>query len=226
VSYLQRATAQHHLHRHALPVPRWLVHIGVPGVFVVSVIDASVIPLPLPGSTDILVLLLAVRHSALWLLVMAAVSGSILGGYLTWSAGKRGGEAMFERYVPQRFRERLKKWVKQHGVISVGTAAILPPPIPLMPFLLAAGALGVSRKQFLWSFSVSRAVRYSLIAWLGATYGGHVLRLWSRYLAGWADVILWVFIGLLVAAIVFGIWKYRRDQRTGRRDTHVPARAS
>jgi hypothetical protein len=30
-----------------------------------------------------------------------------------------------------------------------------------------------------------------------------------------------VFIGLLIAAIVFGIWKYRRDQRGAR----VPVRA-
>jgi len=139
-----------------------------------------------------------------------------LGGYLTWSAGKKGGEAMIERYVPKRFSAQLIKWVKKHGVTSVATAAILPPPIPLLPFLLAAGALGVSRKQFLCSFSIARAVRYSLIAWLGATYGRRVLRLWSRYLAGWADVILWVFIGLLIAAIVFGVWKYRHDQRGAR----------
>ncbi len=222
----QNAAVPHHAHKQAVPIPRWLIHFGVLGVFVVSVIDASVIPLPLPGSTDLLLLLLATRPDALWLLVLAAVSGSMLGGYLTWSAGKKGGEAMLERYVPKRFRESLCKWVKRHGVTSVCTAAVLPPPIPLMPFLLAAGALGVSRKQFLWSFSIARGVRYSLIAWLGATYGRRVLRLWSQYLAGWADVILWVFIGLLIAAIVFGIWKYRRDQRAGRAGARMPARAA
>lgn len=226
MSYLQRATAQHHSHRHALPIPRWLIHFGVFGVFVVSAIDASVIPLPLPGSTDVLVLLLAARRSAPWLLVLAAVSGSILGGYFTWSAGKKGGETMLERYVPKRFREPLCNWVKRHGVTSVGVAAILPPPIPLMPFLLAAGALGVSRKQFLWAFSSARALRYSLVAWLGATYGRRVLRLWSQYLAGWSDVILWAFIGLLIAAVVFGVWKYRHDQRAGKARASVPARAA
>ncbi|HSY73809.1 MAG TPA: VTT domain-containing protein [Alloacidobacterium sp.] len=212
VTYFQQTPAQH-LHRHRLPIPAWLIHFGVFGVFVVSVIDASVIPLPLPGSTDLLVLLLAARHSAPWLLVIAAVSGSILGGYLTWSAGKKGGEAMLQRYVPKRFLTPLSGWVKRRGVVSICAAAILPPPIPLLPFLLAAGALGIQRRHFLWSFGVARTVRYSFIAWLGATYGRRVLRLWSRYLAGWSDVILWVFIGLLVAAILFGIWKYRHDQR-------------
>jgi len=226
VSLFQNAAAQLHPHRHALPIPRWLIHFGVVGVFVVSVIDASIIPLPLPGSTDLLLLLLATRHNAPWLLVLAAVSGSVLGGYLTWSAGKKGGEAMLERYVPKRFSGRIIKWVRGNGVASVSTAAILPPPIPLLPFLLAAGALGVPRKKFLWSLAIARTVRYSLIAWLGATYGRHVLRLWSRYLAGWADLILWVFLGLLIAAIVFGIWKYRHDQRAGRTGVSVPARVS
>jgi membrane protein YqaA with SNARE-associated domain len=215
VGYLQNTVAHAH-HRHRLPIPHWLIHFGVLGVFVVSVLDASVIPLPLPGSTDLLVLLLATQHAVPWLLVLAAVSGSVFGGYLTWSAGKKGGEGTLQRYVPKRFLSPLSGWVKRHGLISVCTASILPPPIPLLPFLLAAGALGVSRGQFLSAFTVARTVRYGLIAWLGATYGRQVLRLWSRYLAGWSSVILWTFIGLLITAIVFGIWKYRHDQRAGR----------
>ncbi len=187
----------------------------------VSALDASLIPLPVPGSTDILVLLLAARHSSPWLLVAAAVGGSVLGGYLTWSTGKKGGEAMLEKYVPRRFHSRLTGWVRRHGITSVATAAVLPPPIPLMPFLLAAGALGVTRKQFFWAFTCARTVRYGVTAWLGMTYGRHVLRLWSRYLAGWAVVILWVFLGLLAAAILFGIWKYRHDRRMGKYPSSV-----
>jgi membrane protein YqaA with SNARE-associated domain len=211
VSYLQQTVV--HAHRHRLPIPHWLIHFGVLSVFVVSALDASIIPLPVPGSTDLLVLLLATQHNVLWLLILTAVAGSVLGGYLTWSAGKKGGEAALQRYVPRRFLSQLSGWVKQHGITSVCTAALLPPPIPLMPFLLAAGALGVSRRQFLWAFTTARALRYGLIAWLGATYGRAVLHLWSRYFAGWASVILWVFIGLLIAGIAFGIWRYKHDRR-------------
>ena len=221
MSYLQNA-AHVHAHRHALPIPHWLIHFGVFGVFVVSAIDASVIPLPIPGSTDLLLLLLAAQHNAAWLLVLAAVTGSIFGGYITWSAGKKGGEAMLERYVPKRFLTPLTGWVKRHGVISVCVASILPPPIPLLPFLLAAGALGIQRKPFLLAFSIARTVRYSFIALLGVTYGRKMLRLWSHYLAGWAGVILWIFIGLLIAGILFGIWKYRHDRRIAR----VPVQAT
>lgn len=193
-------------------MPHWLVHLGGVGVFVVSFFDASIIPLPLPGSTDLLLLLLTANRGNPWLLAGLAIIGSILGGYMTWAAGKKGGEAMLERYVPARFLKPIVKWVSGHGVLAVGTAAVLPPPIPLMPFLLSAGALGVPKRSFLTSFSAARLLRYGFLAWLGATYGRRVLHLWTRYLAGWSEVILWVFLGLLVAALGFGIWKYMRKQ--------------
>src|SRR5271165_5737145 len=82
---LQHATQKHLM-------PPWLIHLGALGVFAVSTIDASIIPLPLPGSTDVLVLLLAAHRGNPWLLAIAAISGSIIGGYSTWSAGQKGGE--------------------------------------------------------------------------------------------------------------------------------------
>ena len=41
----------------------WLMGFGTMGLFVVSTIDSSIIPLPLPGSTDLLLILL-VAHRA------------------------------------------------------------------------------------------------------------------------------------------------------------------
>lgn len=212
--------AKHAAHKHLLP--HWLIHLGIFGVFVVSTIDASIIPLPLPGSTDLLVLLLAAHRGNPWLLAVAATGGSLIGGYLTWSAGKRGGEGMLERYVPQRFLKLIRGWVKKNGVVTLIIGSILPPPIPLLPFLLCAGALGVERKPFLASFGISRAVRYGLISWLGATYGRHVIQAWSNDMAGWSEVILWAFIALLIGAVVFGIWKYKHDKR--RLQPSAPAR--
>jgi membrane protein YqaA with SNARE-associated domain len=194
-------------------MPHWLTHLGALGVFAVAILDASIIPLPLPGSTDLLLLLLVAHRGNPWLLAASAIAGTMIGGYLTWSAGKKGGDGMLQRYVPQRFLGPITRWVERHGVLTVCVASILPPPVPLTPFLLSAGALGVPRNPFLASFGVARTIRYGLIAWLGATYGRRVIRVWSQYLAGWSDVILWAFVGLLIAAVVFGLWKYRHDQR-------------
>ena len=136
----------------------WLMGFGTLGLFGVSLIDSSIIPLPVPGSTDLLLILLVVLGANPVFAAVAAILGSILGGYLTWGAGAKGGEAALHRYLPKRFARRLSGWVENNGTLAVTTSALLPPPFPLMPFLLAAGALGVSRKKFLVSFSLARTL--------------------------------------------------------------------
>jgi len=86
---------------------------------------------------------------------------------------------------------------------------VLPPPIPLLPFALASGALGVSRRRFLIVFGAARALRYSFVAWLGVTYGRRVVRMFSGSLQKWSTPLLCVFVALLAACIGYWIWKIR-----------------
>jgi membrane protein YqaA with SNARE-associated domain len=204
---------------------RWLVSLGGIGVFGVAIIDSSVIPLPLPGSTDLLLLLLASHRGgtvkSAFMLASCAWAGSMIGGYLTWQVGRKGGEVALERYVPKRILARVTGWVERHGAWSVGLAAVLPPPVPLTPFLLAAGALKVTRGRFLASYGAARTVRYGMLAWLGATYGRRIVRTWQKDLSGWSNTILWVYGGLVVVGILFGVWKFRNARRSGDRTREV-----
>jgi len=220
--YVAAQTAARHA-RHRL-IPAWLLHFGLAGVFAVAFLDAAPIPLPIPGSTDILILILGAHGEPAWFLAPCAIVGGLLGGWLTWKTGQKGGEAMLERTVPKRFRSRIERWVRSHGIASVCIAALLPPPIPLLPFLLAAGALGVTSRQILTALGIARTIRYGGEAVLAMIYGRALLRWFNRYLAGWSTGILWTFLGLLAAGIVFGIWKYRQDQH--RRPTATAAKRS
>ncbi len=192
---------------HSLAIPHWLTHLGALGLFSVAVVDSSVIPLPLPGSTDLLLLWLVADRGNPWLLATMAIAGSILGGYTTWHAGRRGGEAALRRYEPARLLGRVVGWVERHRILAVFLPALLPPPIPLLPFALASGALGVLRRRFLVVYGAARSLRYSLVAWLGVAYGRHVIRLWPGTLQKWSTPLLSVFVALLVAGVCFGIWK-------------------
>jgi membrane protein YqaA with SNARE-associated domain len=189
--------------------PHWLTHLGALGLFSVAVVDSSVIPLPLPGSTDLLLLWLVAHNGDPWLLAPCAIAGSILGGYTTWQIGRRGGEEALRHYVPARLLSRIVGWVERHRILAVFLPALLPPPIPLLPFALASGALGVSRSRFLAVFGAARSLRYSFIAWLAVTYGRRIVRLWSATLQTWSTPLLCVFVGLLAAGLCFGIWKLR-----------------
>ena len=190
-------------------VPRWVLHLGSAGLFLVAVIDSSVIPLPVPGSTDLLLLWLVAHNGDPWLLAAIALAGSLLGGYTTWQIGRKGGKPALSRYVPAYLLRRIAVWMEHHPILAIFLPAVLPPPIPLSPFVLASGALGVSRNRFLAVFGVARCLRYSFIAWLGAVYGRHMVRVWSGTLQQWSTPLLWVFVGLLVAGTCFAIWKAR-----------------
>jgi len=203
---------------HRALMPHWLTHLGGLGLFSVAVVDSSPIPLPMPGSTDLLLLWLVAYGGDPWQLAAFAIAGSLVGGYSTWHLGCRGGEAALRRYVPARLLARVVRWVDLHRILAVFLPAVLPPPIPLLPFALAAGALGVSRGRFLVIYGAARTVRYSLIAWLGVTYGRHAIRIWSGTLQKWSTPLICVFVSLLVAGTCFGIWKISGLRRTDAAD--------
>jgi membrane protein YqaA with SNARE-associated domain len=204
--------------RHA--TMHWLISLGWVGLFSVSLIDACPFPLPIPGTTDLLLLLLVVRKGRLWVLVPLAVGGAVVGAFITWSAGKKGGEKALRRYVPERYYERITNWMKKYGATAVALAAINPPPVPLMPFLAAAGALGVPRGRFLAAFTLARTARYALVAWLGVRYGHHMVHWWNQYLARYSGAIGWAILAVFIAAFAWGFWQWRRS---GARHAAQPA---
>ena len=192
----------------------WLFHFGLVGVGLVSVVDSSFIPLPVPGVTDIMIVLFAAGHANPVLLVGVATAGSALGGLFSHAVGQAGGIAFLERRVPAKLLRRLTKWVEDHSIIAIALPAILPPPVPLSPFVLAAGAVHVSRRRFMTAFTASRFLRHLIACWLGIRYGAPVLKLWSRFSDRWAVTILIVFWTLTIVFVAVGIWRLAKTSKS------------
>jgi membrane protein YqaA with SNARE-associated domain len=196
------------------PFVHMLLSFGLFGVFPVSIIDSSFVPLPLPGITDIMIIVMAAQHQSVILLVLLATAGSALGGYFSHLVGQRGGMAFLQKRIPPRIFRRVCEWMENHAILSVALPAILPPPMPLSPFVLAAGALNMSRKKFLTTFTISRALRHATAAWLGIHYGRHIIRLWNSVSAEYATpflIVLWAGIAISCA---FAFWQLYKTSRT------------
>lgn len=204
-------------HPHHTLVPQWLRHLGPLGLFFVAIVDSSPIPLPIPGSTDLLLLWLVAHGGNRWLFTFSAIAGSLIGGYVTWQIGRKGGEMALQRYVSARLLDRVRNWVERHPLLSVFLPTMLPPPIPLSPFILASGALGLTRGRFLAIFAVARTLRYGFVAWLAVTYGRKAIRLWSVELRQWSTPLLCFFFSVSALGICYGIWKLRKRPRSGAR---------
>ena len=192
-------------------------HLGLAGLLLISVVDSSFVPLPIPGVTDILVILYAASHTNVVLLVTLATVGSALGGLFSHWVGQAGGMAFLEKHVSHRYLGPVQRWVENHAILAVALPAILPPPMPLSPFVLVAGAVKMSRRKFMIAFTASRFARHVIAAWLGIRYGKHVLRLWNQFSARWAVTILIVFWSLTVLFTAIGIWKLWQTSRSFKR---------
>jgi membrane protein YqaA with SNARE-associated domain len=206
-----KAAAAHHQRS---PFMHLLLSFGIFGLFFVSIVDSSFVPLPLPGITDIMIIVMAAQHQNVILLVLLATAGSALGGYLSHLVGQRGGMAFIEKRIPARIFKRVCDWMENHAILSVALPAILPPPMPLSPFVLAAGALNMSRKKFMIAFTISRAIRHCIAAWLGIHYGRHIVRLWNGLSEKYATpvlIVLWTGISISCA---FAFWQLYKTSRT------------
>jgi membrane protein YqaA with SNARE-associated domain len=215
LKYIAAAAPQPASARHApgSPFLHLLFSFGIFGVFLVSIVDSSFVPLPIPGITDIMIIVMAAQHHSWILLVLFATVGSGLGGYFSYQVGQSGGMAFIEKHIPARIFKTVCDWMENHAILSVALPAILPPPMPLSPFVLAAGALHMSRKKFLTTFTISRAFRHSIAAWLGIHYGRHILRLWNSLSAKYATPVLITIWTLILVSCAIAFWKLYKTSR-------------
>ncbi len=196
----------------ALLVWRWMIRLGGPSLILLGIADNSVIPLT--GSMDVLTLWLAAHHRNLWPYYAAmATVGAVGGGYITYALGRKGGKEALEHKLNQKKAKIVFARFNRWGFGAVFAGAILPPPFPLVPVLLAAGALQYPKKKFVAALTLGRAVRYSLVAGLGSLYARQITAFFSRY---YKPAVL-VLVGLAVIGGILSFLEYRRSRRSSRR---------
>ena len=145
---------------------------GPVGLFLLAIVDSG--GLPLPGGIDALVVLLAVANpgTAYWSALMA-VLGSLIGNYILYAIARKGGRAYLDAHATSRRALKVREWFRRYGLLTVFIPTLLPIPLPMKPFVLSAGALGVRPAAFIGVVTIGRLLRYVGLAYLGAQLGVH-----------------------------------------------------
>ena len=174
-----------------------------PGIVIMGVLDASLVFF-LPLGIDFVVILMTARKPELfWLYALLATAGSLIGAAGTYWIGKKLGEKGLTRFVGPRRLGRVKARVNR-GVYVLAGLALIPPPFPFTPFVLASGALGMHPWGFFTGLAGARIVRFGLEGALGYVYGSQILR-WMKtptFQAVIGVIIALAVIGTIVSAIV------------------------
>jgi membrane protein YqaA with SNARE-associated domain len=189
----------------ATSLGKWIRHLGAIGLIPLGIADNSLIPLP--GSMDVLTIWLSAHDRKHWYFYAGmATLGALMGGYITYGLAQRGGKGALEKRFGKRRIGKVYKRFERWGFGAVAIPALLPPPFPIVPFLLAAGAMQYSRRKFVGALAVGRGLRFTILALLGAIYGTHIVRFFSQYY----KPALFVLIALSVMGGVIALSQYLR----------------
>jgi membrane protein YqaA with SNARE-associated domain len=187
----------------ASPAVIWLRRLGAPGLILLGLADNSVIPMP--GSMDVLTIWLAAHHRTTWpFYAGVATLGAVIGGYVTYRLAARGGRETLEHRLSKTGADKVYRTFERWGFWAVTIPAMLPPPFPIVPSLLVAGAMQYPKKNFLGALAVGRGIRFTIIGFLGAHYGPHIVRFFSRYY----KPALITLVGLSAIGGIFALIQY------------------
>lgn len=186
----------------------WLRHLGGPGLILLGLLDNSVVPVP--GSMDALTIVLAADQRTWWPYYAAmATIGSLIGGYLTYRLAQKEGNERLRRRVSRNKMKKVEALFNRWGFGAIAIAALLPPPAPMVPFLLAAGATHYSRNKFIGALALGRGARYTILAFLAALYGRRILRLISHHAT---PIVIVSIISIIAAAVAILLLRHNRQK--------------
>lgn len=182
--------------------------LGGPGLFLIAFLDSSF--LSFPQVVDILLMGLVAKYPERLLYYASLPTlGSILGCFVLYTLARRGGEAFLRRRLHDRHVDRYLAIFRKYGLFAIAIPSILPPPVPFKVFVLAAGAAGVRRVDFIIAIAIGRGIRYFGEAALAAWYGPVAI----DFLQENAGLFTVVLVSVIVAAAGAWFWWSRRQGR-------------
>lgn len=179
-------------------LPQWLQaavgSFGGMGLFLVAFLDSSVFTFPVIN--DLLVIHLSIKSPTKMLYyALMATLGSLAGCVFLYFLARKGGELAFRRHAGPH-ADRIHAWVNRNGFLTMLIAAMLPPPMPLKPFVLAAGVFEVPVRAFTVALLLARALRYFGEGYLAIRYGTEAIRYLLEHKLQIALIALVVVVGV------------------------------
>ena len=181
-----------------------LLALGVPGLFLLAVLDSAGVPLP--GGVDIVLLLLAWQQPSLFLVTaFAAATGSTIGCLFLYRVARTGGDKALGRLDPEK-RHWVTEKVRDNDVMAILVAVLAPPPFPTKVFILVAGFVGMSWTRCAAAVFTGRLIRFSAEAYLAVRLGDRAFETLQRHY----PTVGLTLVGLVGLYLVAKWWQRRR----------------
>lgn len=140
--------------------PEFWLQFGYVGLFIVSLVAASIVPL----SSEIFVVAMIPLGYNIWVVGLVATAGNVVGAYTMYYMGIKGTAYITQRYnIKEERMEQAKNWFDRWGpaVLLLSAAPVIGDPI-----CLVAGSLRMNLFTFTFWATIGKGWRYVLL--LGA----------------------------------------------------------
>jgi membrane protein YqaA with SNARE-associated domain len=184
---------------------------GAPGLFVVALLDSSI--LSLPEIADMLVIWMVTTHKTrLVLYALSATLGSVVGCLALYYLGRKGGDAFVRKRFSSASVNRALATFQRYGVMAVLIPSLLPPPAPFKIFVLLAGVADISASQFTFAVAAGRGARYFIEGLLAVWYGDRAIAFINDNVA----TVSLVVAGVLLAGFIVYVVRAKAHAGNGR----------
>ncbi len=177
---------------------------GYAAFFGVGVFDGSFLPLPIE---PFVLPIMAYRPKRAWLMAGLMLAGCIVGAFLFYLLGRFAGEALVEPMIAAfgqtaAYADQIDA-IRDDAFLTLFFIGFSP--VPLQIGTLGGGVAGVDPFTFLAAMSLSRGLRYFLMALAAVLIGARAQPLFERYqghlIAGSIVLGLGVVFGAKLAGI-------------------------
>jgi membrane protein YqaA with SNARE-associated domain len=157
---------------------------------------------------DVFLIVLSADQREWWpYYALMATAGSMAGGYVTYRLARGEGEGRLAKRLKHSQMEKVRGSFEKWGFLAIAVPALIPPPFPMTPFLVAAGAAQYPLKRFLASLFLGRGIRYTILGILSALYGREILGYFSQH----TRVMVWVIVALAMLGGAFALFRWRHN---------------
>lgn len=169
----------------------------------ISVAESIFLPLP-PDLFLIPLSLLNPKLSFLYALITTLFS--MMGGFIGYYIGKKGGKPIVKKFVSAEKLERVKIFYNKYDMWAILIAAFSP--IPYKVFAISAGLFDLNIKRFMIASLIGRGGRFFLIALLIYIFGPPIKSILSSYF----EIFTVAILALLVGGIIVGNVLFKRTK--------------
>lgn len=190
--------------------------LGLWGLGAMALVDSSSVPMPLDA---LLIKDVADNHSRFVIYCLIAALGSAIGSLVPYYVGRAGGELILLKRINRQRYEHLRDRFEKQEFLAIMVPAMLPPPMPIKLFELAAGVFEMKPVWFFSAMLTGKFLRFMLWAVITIRYGPQIIGTMTKALHEHLGYVLGGG-GILVVLVAVYVVRKLFERRRG---THFPA---